>query len=131
MARAGYLDDEIASTLAYLDERRYLDDTAFARDFARARSERKHWGPSRIERRLRELHVGAADIEAALEEVFPAGEEEAARRALERLLARRSEGGGRRARARAYRHLLNRGFAPDVVHRLVSRQKFGDTDVYE
>jgi regulatory protein len=131
MVRAGYLEEEVHRTLDYLDERRYLDDAVFARDFARARAERKLWGPGRIERRLRELFVRDADIAAALEEAFPVGEGEAARRALDRLLRREGKGGGLRGRARAYRHLIARGFAPDVVHRLVSGHDFGDTDAYE
>lgn len=131
LARAGYDEGEIGKALAYLEERRYLDDAAFARDFARARSERKFWGPARIERRLRELKLAEAEIEAALADVFPDGEEGPVRAALARLFRLKGEGGGQKGRARAYRHLLARGFSPEVIHRLVSRHDFGDTDPRE
>jgi regulatory protein len=129
MARAGYEGEEIRSTLAYLDSKGYLDDSTFARDVARASSERKHWGPARIERRLRELKLSDADIAGALEEVFPEGEEQGARRALERFLSasRRKRSGAAAERARAYRHLVGRGFAPSLARRLVSSFEFGDT----
>ena len=45
MARAGYPADEIEDTLAFLRERRYLDDAAFARDLALARAEAASLGP--------------------------------------------------------------------------------------
>jgi SOS response regulatory protein OraA/RecX len=129
MSRAGYSRQEIESTLAFLHERNYLNDAAFARDVARASAERKHWGPARIEQKLKALLLSSDDIDQALSESFPAGEEEAAaRRALERF-AKRGRPGGEGFRARAYRHLLGRGFSPEVAHRLVSSPDFGDTEV--
>jgi regulatory protein len=128
MARAGYSPQEIDATLAFLAERGYLNDAAFAIDIARASAERKHWGPARIHQKLKSLDLSETDIEGALVESFPEGEEEAsARRALERF-QRRGGPGGERGRARAYRHLLGRGFSPEVVHRLVTALDFGDTD---
>ncbi len=128
MARAGYSPQEIADTLSFLGERGYMNDAAFALDVARAGAERKHWGPARIQQKLRSLDLSESDIEGALVQSFPEGEEEAAaRRALEKL-GRRGGPGGERGRARAYRHLLGRGFSPEVAHRLVSTWDFGDTE---
>jgi SOS response regulatory protein OraA/RecX len=128
MSRAGYSPQEIASTLSFLHERGYLDDAAFARDVARASAERKNWGPARIQQKLKALRLPENDIEGALAESFPEGEEEAlARRALEKF-AKRGGPGGERGRARAYRHLLGRGFSPEVVHRVVTTSDFGDTE---
>ncbi len=128
MARAGYSPEEVATALSFLRERGYLNDAAFARDIALASAERKHWGPLRIHQKLKALHLSQDDIEGALAESFPEGEEEAAaQRALERF-GKRGGPGGERGRARAYRHLLGRGFSPEVVHRLVSAWNFGDTE---
>jgi regulatory protein len=129
MARAGYRDEEIQSTLAFLDSRGYLDDSGFARDVARASSERKLWGPARIERRLRELKLTENDIAGALDEVFPEGEEVAAKRAFERFLrvSRRKKTDAEAERARAYRHLVGRGFSPAIARRVVSTFEFEDT----
>ena len=129
MIRAGYSPEEIATTLAFLWERGYLDDGAFAREVTRASSERKRWGPARIQQKLKALQISDDDIAVALEEIFPEGEEEkAARRALEKF-AKRGGPGGERGRARAYRHLLSRGFSPEIAHRLVSTLDFGDTEL--
>jgi SOS response regulatory protein OraA/RecX len=134
MIGAGYGAEEIRETLAYLDSRGYLDDAGLARDVARASSEKKLWGPARIERRLRELKLSDADIARALDEAFPEGEETAAMRALERYLrvSRRKREDSNRAKARAYRHLVGRGFSPGLARRLVSKFEFEDTlDLHE
>jgi len=128
MARAGYSPQEIGTALSFLAERGYLNDAAFALEVARAGAERKHWGPARIHQKLKSLDLSEGDIESALVEFFPDGAEEAAaKRALERF-GKRGGPGGERGRARAYRHLLGRGFSPEVVHRLVSAWDFGDTE---
>jgi regulatory protein len=128
MKRAGYSPPEIEVTLSFLKERGYLNDAAFAREVARSSAERKHWGPARIQQKLRALLLTENDIQGALVESFPEGEEEAAaRRALKRF-EKRGGPGGVRGRARAYRHLLGRGFSPEVAHRLVSTLDFEDTE---
>jgi SOS response regulatory protein OraA/RecX len=127
MSRAGYSSTEIESTLAFLHERSYLNDSSFAREVARASADRKHWGPARIEQKLLALRFSREDIDQALSESFPEGEEEkAAKRALARF-AKRAKEGGNAFRARAYRHLLGRGFSPEVARRLVSSRDFEDT----
>jgi SOS response regulatory protein OraA/RecX len=129
MSRAGYSPQEIESTLYFLHERGYLNDAAFARDVARASAERKHWGPARIHQKLKALLLSESAIQSAIVESFPEGEEEAlAMRALEKF-RKRGGPGGERGRARAYRHLLSRGFSPEVAHRLVTTSDFGDTEL--
>jgi SOS response regulatory protein OraA/RecX len=77
---------------------------------------------------LRALHLSEDDIDAAISEIFPEGEEESARRALDRFLRHPRTGLSREKRmAKAYRHLLTRGFSPSVAHRLVSSPDFEDT----
>lgn len=132
MARAGYPEEEIVETIDFLRQRRYLDDVTFARDFARERADRRRWGPARIAAALKALALSDQNIKAALAELFPSGEREACERALLRFLAseRRSLSPVKR-KARAYRHLLSRGFAPETAHELVSSPNFGDTERLE
>jgi len=132
MARAGYPVEEIVETIDFLRKRRYLDDVAFARDFARERAERRRWGPARIETALKALALADQHIKAALAEVFPFGEREAGERALLRFLSseRRALSPAKR-QARAYRHLLARGFTAETAHELVSSRDFGDTEGLE
>jgi len=135
MTRAGYQADEIEQTLDDLRERRYVDDASFARDFSRARAERRRWGPARIAERLRLLRLSEKHIEAALAETFPDGERDNAKRALDRLLEtdrrRLSRLQGDQRKASAYRHLLARGFSPETAHQLVTGRDFNDTEELE
>ena len=126
MERAGFGAVEIAETLDRLRARGYLDDLALAHSFARAAVGRKAWGPARIARALRARGVTEEGVEAALAEVFPAGEDETITRALERFQRRRGRlADAREEKARAYRHLRARGFSAEAagraVHRPVSR----------
>jgi SOS response regulatory protein OraA/RecX len=128
MTRAGYSSVEIGETLSFLLTKGYLNDRAYAREVAQASASRKHWGPARIQQRLKALQISDGDVEGAIAESFPEGEEEAsARRTLEKF-QKRGGPGGERGRGRAYRHLLGRGFSPEVAHRLVSALKFEDTE---
>jgi regulatory protein len=119
MTAAGYGSDDIEETIEFLSERRYLNDESFAADFARNAAKFRHWGPARIEQRLHELGLSQAHIALAIEQSFAEGELEAAGRALARYLRlrpiRRDEG-IEAVRGRAYRHLVARGFSPEVAY---------------
>jgi regulatory protein len=124
MERAGYLPSQITATLAKLKDWRYLDDRGFAVAFARSAAERKRWGPARIARALRERGVSEQDTEEALADAFPDGES----RVLEEALARfrrnaRRSGDAEKDKARAYRHLLTRGFGPGAIFRALDNEK--------
>jgi regulatory protein len=56
----------IDEVVGELREQGYLDDAGYARRFADDRRRLDGWGPERIERRLRALGVGGAELEAAL-----------------------------------------------------------------
>ena len=116
MQRAGYSEIEIRKTLDELRARRYIDDAAFARERARRWAEDKCWGPARIARGLRHRGLEESDIAGALAEIFPTGEDEQAKRALIRYRrVTRQRISGEAARARAYRHLLARGFSSAAI----------------
>jgi regulatory protein len=56
----------IDEVVGELQEQGYLDDAGYAQRFAEDRRRLDAWGPERIERKLRSLGVGAAELEAAL-----------------------------------------------------------------
>lgn len=116
MQRAGFPDSEIARALEELRARRYVDDAQFAQDRARWWVDHKYWGPARVAKGLRDRGVDDAHIGRALAEIFAAGEDGHAKRALTRYRrVSRNRLSGQAARARAYRHLLARGFSPAAI----------------
>ncbi len=111
------LTDRIAWVLADLAARGYLDDGRFATSLVRRESARH--GVLLIERRLAETGISGADAEPFLAE--------ARGREFESALALWKRRFGTppsdlRERARQARYLANRGFSPEVVHRIVGRR---------
>jgi len=123
LEQAGYPAPEIDEVAVWLKGKRYLDDARFAGELGRDRA-RKGWGPARIGLALRERGVGEAEVGRALAETFPQGEEEPLSRALERYRrSRRGSLADERQRARAYRHLLGRGFSPQAILRALDHAR--------
>ena len=101
------------AVLAELREGGYVDDAAFAVRFAEDRRRLDGWGRERIARRLRELGVPAAHVDAALDARDETGELEGALALLERRVPAPPH--DRRGRDRAIGLLLRRGYAPEVA----------------
>ncbi len=128
LERAGYPEGEIRDTIERLRSLRYLDDESFATSFALQAVERKRWGPARIEQSLRERCLADSLIAQALRAVFPDGEDGTAREALSRFNKRAPGGTPRQRKARAYRHLLSRGFSPSVVDDILEDEEFDEEE---
>jgi regulatory protein len=124
MERAGYPTSQITATLDKLKAWRYIDDRCFAHAFARSATERKRWGPARVARALKQRGLSEHNIEEALTDAFPDGES----RVLDEALARfrrndRHHGDAEKKKARAYRHLLARGFSPGAILNALDNEK--------
>ncbi len=119
----------IEQAMAWLDERGYLDDDAFADAFIRDRLRLRPRGRVGLVQELRRKGIGRDVAEAAIDRVL--GAEDVDEGAL---AVRAAEGWGRRngrildaarasrenaaaARRRLYGHLARRGFAPDAIRR--------------
>lgn len=117
----------VERALAWLDERGYLDDDAFAEAFIRDRLRLRPRGRLGLLQELRRKGVDGATAEAAIDRVM--ADEEVDEIALAREAAgawarrnapavrraARSREDRLRARRRLYGHLARRGFAPDAV----------------
>ena len=108
--------------VAALEAQGYVDDQAFARQWADGRAGRRHLGSLRLRDELRRKGISREVTDAAVRQAFAeVGEEE---RALEvarrRLPALRRRNAGRAApKLRDY--LLRRGYPEDVVRRILRR----------
>lgn len=117
----------IEETVAWLDERGYLDDAAFAESFVRDRLRLRPRGRLGLIRELRRKGVDESTAEAAIQRVMAdeavdehglaAGAAEAWARRNPKVLRRavRSREDRQKANRRLYGHLARRGFAPDAV----------------
>jgi regulatory protein len=108
--------------VAELELQGYLDDTAFARQWAQARAARERLGSRRISEELRLKGIPRQLVEVAVRDAFSETPEEAqaveaARRRLP-ALARRNPA---RAPAKLLEYLLRRGYPAGVARSVVRR----------
>jgi regulatory protein len=107
--------------VARLYELTYLDDEAFARQWARHLAMDKLSGNRRIEMNLQEKGICKAICEQVIAEIRQeAPEKEAIRQLIRKKLkgARLQKQDGREKR-RLAQHLLCRGFAPDLIFEMI------------
>ena len=120
LRRRGASDEVARLVVAALEERGYVDDPAFARQWAEGRARRL--GSRRLDQELRRRGIARPLAAAAVGLAFGEGEEavralEAARRRLP-ALAKRNPG---RAPRRLRDFLLRRGYPAGVVNSVVRR----------
>lgn len=120
LARAGFAPEEIDAAVARLTELGHIDDAAHAKSYAASLALRKRYGAARIRQELARRGAAPAAIAAALEGGDRESELERARDAATAW----SRKGGGKATVLA-RHLERRGFASDVVLRVL-RERFPD-----
>lgn len=111
----GFDETVVAETAARLREKGYLDDAAFARQWARHLAVDKLQGDRRIRRNLQERGISEEIAAAVLAEVRREWDEGAALAALARRRRMDRPPGDRREQAKWYRRLLARGFSPALV----------------
>jgi regulatory protein len=108
------------AVIARLTERRYLNDTAYAQDYAKLRQENASLGKRRVQQDLMrkgvQPEVIAKTLGAAYEGV---SEEELARRHLERKRIRKPA--GEKEAARVARLLMRAGFSTGTIVRILKK----------
>jgi regulatory protein len=106
--------DDVIARLYELD---YLDDEAYAHDYAHNRFASKKYGPVRIRRELKERGVDRHLAETAVDELFADEDATAAAwtHAEKRWPRLAGEEDPRRRRQKMYRYLRRRGFRSDTI----------------
>ena len=128
LQRKGAVPSVIEAVLARLSAQGYVNDAVFARQWTESRLRTGH-GRRRIALELRVKGIASATIRDALGELAdPAREADAAERQVRqrlRLLRRLEPAAQRR---RLYGFLQRRGYAADVIERVLARLVNNDDD---
>jgi regulatory protein len=119
LGRRGFDSNTVESVLARLTERRYLDDSDFARQLVSHRSRGR--GGSAIAAELAAKGVSRSVAQAAVADIDPEVEIEAAASFARRWLARAEPGSLRSLLDLAGPRLARRGYAPGVVREACRR----------
>lgn len=111
---------KINAVVARLIERKYLNDTAYAQDYARLRQENASFGKRRVQQDLMRKGVQAPVISKTLEAAYESvDEEELARRHLERKRVKKPA--SQKEAARVARMLMRAGFGSSVIFRILRK----------
>jgi regulatory protein len=115
-------DEELISAeISRLKQQNLLDDSRYAREFARQHAAIRRQGRLRIAQELRRRGVPDRHIESALDEVFAVQDEAAlVCQRLERKLRNLRGPLDERRLASLYRSLLRAGFSPDQVRTAIN-----------
>jgi regulatory protein len=119
LGRRGFDEETIASVVARLTERRYLDDSEFARQVVTHRSRGR--GGAAIAAELASNGVSRSVAQAAVADLDPEVEIEAAVAFARRWLPRAEPGSLRSLLQIAGPRLARRGYAPGVVREACRR----------
>ena len=119
LLRRGAANTVIDATLEKLRGLKYIDDEAFARDWALARAQVHGYGPGKIGHELRTKGVADRQIDAVVREIFAAESEEArARKVLQKRFKSENVREPRTLR-RAIAYLQRRGYSSKVIFALL------------
>lgn len=107
LKRKGFAADEIAQTIEYLRDRKFVNDNAFAEAYIQSRIRRGD-GPLKIKQLLFQKGISPADAESLLRDLYPA---EAQVLRIKDLMRQKS----RLERNRLLRFLASRGFPRSLI----------------
>jgi regulatory protein len=117
---------KVEAVVARLKERRYLDDTGYAQDYAKLRQENASLGKRRVRQDLMRKGVHAEVIAETLDAAYAeVGEEDLARRHLERKRIRKPAND--KEAARVARLLMRAGFSTGTIVRILKRWDVEDS----
>lgn len=120
LVRRGAAESVAKRLVAELEAQGYVDDAAFARQWAEARATRRRFGSRRIGEELRLKGISRSLAEAAVREAFGEASEEArATEAARRWLSALGRRSPARAPARLHDYLLRRGYPAELTRRVV------------
>ena len=118
--KAKYGDGETEAAIEKCKKYGFVDDSSFAREFARELSERKNYAPARIKNELRMRGVSSDDIENAISELD--APDDGIFRALRKL--RLPPEPNEKEKARAYRRLLAMGYSYSEIAKAMKSTDF-------
>jgi regulatory protein len=111
---------KVDAAVARLKERKYLNDTSYAQDYAKIRQENASLGKRRVQQDLVRKGVHATVIGATLDAAYEnVNEEELARRHLERKRVKKPAND--KEAARVARMLMRAGFSSSVIFRILKK----------
>lgn len=115
----GFRGDEAEWAIAELISENYLNEGRFARSFARGKFRINKWGRVKIEIELRRRAVSSGNIRRGLSEISDTAYETCLRDLIKKLGGVEASD---KAKLKIKRSLMQRGFEPELISRLMKMQ---------
>jgi regulatory protein len=112
----GMKSDEIDAIVVHLLQHNFLNEERFARAFARGRHRIKSWGKIRIVNELKQRHITAPNIKAALTEIPQATYQDTFDQLAEKHWNSLTERKGQKKNKKFCDYLLRRGWESNLVY---------------
>ena len=119
LAALGAEGDEAEAMLAQLQAEHFVDETRFANEYVHSKYSLKKWGRRKIRYGLQQHHVSEALIYEALAQIDEERYEATILRLLERKYNPATLRGDINRRASAQRYLLQKGYEPELIARIM------------
>ena len=109
-------EEEAEEMIAFLITENYLNEERFARSFARGKHRIKSWGKIRIVNELKQRHISAPNIKAALTEITEEQYQATFHQLAERHWQSLTERKGQKKNKKFCDYLLRRGWESHLVY---------------
>lgn len=121
MQRKGFIEEEIVTTIRFLEEQKLLDDRKFAENYLKSQLARSPQGKRRLYAKLKQTHLPNDIINEALNDIDSKTEAELAKEAAEHWLERNNNVPEEEIKPKLSRYLAGRGFGWDTVGDIIDR----------
>lgn len=126
LLRKKFSPEVIKDTIAFLKEKRFIDDSCFARAWLESRIKRP-LGIRRLKQELRFKGIDKEIIERSVEQIKENySETEVVQNIVEEKFRKMRNIEPQKAKSRIYSYLLRRGFSPDVCLDAINRRTVRD-----
>ncbi len=112
----GLKSEEIDTIVVHLLQHNFLNEERFARSFARGKHRIKGWGKIRIVNELKQRHIAAPNIKAALSEISEEDYQTTFHQLAERHWQSLTERAGQKKNKKFCDYLLRRGWESHLVY---------------
>lgn len=113
--KKGYPKDLLEEVLTELTEKRYINNLAFARKFARDKFRFNHWGTQKIQQELIKKGIQSTHIQQALEELEPEEQLKKMYYLVQKASARFLRKPAEKRRKNVFDFLLRKGYDSEVI----------------
>ncbi len=119
LALKGIQGDSVENIIESLIREGFLDETRFAKSFARGKFRLKKWGRGKIVRELKLREISPSDIQIGLQEIDATEYYDALWSLSEKLWEKTKEKDPYKKRYLVIQRLMSRGFEEDLIYEII------------